>query len=366
MLGKKKPSCCQSVKRDENTWIIRFTHPMSVVSNSVLNGGVQQEIEAIFNRTVAKVDASQSFPGGSMEGYLKHVAQNVGLDPQRSAGLITAASIENTAMEYLHFRQLEVWAVATAGVDVNGARAGEPASYYEEKGEFYPEPGTINIMLIINANLSPATLVKCVITATEAKTAALQELMAGSSFSTGLATGSGTDGIIVVANPLADFTLTDAGTHSKLGECIGVAVKKAVQEALYLETGLSSTRQMNVLERLKRFQVDEAFCWQKAEALAGPFAFEDYQKVLGALIHTPALVSLAVALIHLEDEVAWGLLPVEQAGEMAWDMLEAVLRKEIHGEMLHLSKEFWGQEAIIQLLIQGINALVLDKLKSEN
>ena len=40
--------------------------------------------------------------------------------------------------------------MATAGVDVNGGRAGDPASYVEEKGSFRPLPGTINIFLSMN------------------------------------------------------------------------------------------------------------------------------------------------------------------------------------------------------------------------
>ncbi|MCU6396733.1 adenosylcobinamide amidohydrolase, partial [Enterobacter quasiroggenkampii] len=98
---------------------------------------------------------------------------------------------------------------------------------------------------------------RALVTCTEAKTAALQELMAGSNYSRGIATGSGTDGTIIVCNSKSKIKLTNAGKHSKLGELIGVAVKKAVKEALFLQTGLCAESQHSMLKRVKRFGIDE-------------------------------------------------------------------------------------------------------------
>ena len=71
----------------------------------------------------------------------------------------------------------------------------------------------------------------CVVTCTEAKTAAIQELLAGSNYSTGLATGSGTDQTIIVANSDSELYFEGAGKHSKMGELIGKTVTKAVKAA---------------------------------------------------------------------------------------------------------------------------------------
>ena len=60
--------------------------------------------------------------------------------------------------------------------------------------------GTINIILYIDGDLAEPLLARALVTCTEAKTAALQELQAGSHYSMGIATGSGTDQTIVVAN----------------------------------------------------------------------------------------------------------------------------------------------------------------------
>ena len=62
--------------------------------------------------------------------------ERLGLNPQRSSGLLTAARMKNAAFEIEAFQGLEILTVATAGVDINGGRAGDPASYVEEEGSF--------------------------------------------------------------------------------------------------------------------------------------------------------------------------------------------------------------------------------------
>src|SRR5690606_26978843 len=138
---------------------------------------------------------------------------------------------------------LEVTAIATAGVEINAGRAGDPAAYDERYLANEGESGTINIILLISAKLTPGALARSLITITEAKTAALQELMIDSRYSSGLATGTGTDGIIAVSNAESDIVLTNAGKHTRLGELIGKTVKDAVKEALFKQAGICANSQ---------------------------------------------------------------------------------------------------------------------------
>ena len=88
--------------------------------------------------------------------------------------------------------------------------------------------GTINIILYIDGDLAEPLLARALVTCTEAKTAALQELQAGSHYSMGIATGSGTDQTIVVANSESPYYYDSAGKHSQIGvKLIGKAVKKS-------------------------------------------------------------------------------------------------------------------------------------------
>src|SRR5688572_16422554 len=110
--------------REEDTLVLEFPHPQVACSTSSLNGGVVHGISAVFNQTCPPVDTAQELPGGSVEAYLIHIAKQRGLDPQKSTGLLTAASQENAAVSCLSFRDLKVMAVATGGIDHNGGRPG--------------------------------------------------------------------------------------------------------------------------------------------------------------------------------------------------------------------------------------------------
>ena len=125
------------------------------------------------------------------------IVKELGLNPQETTGLSTAASMDKAAIQRATFEDISVTAIVTGGVEKNGCRAGDPASFHE-RGEKIESlaAGTINIVLLIDADLTPGALTNALVTCTEAKTAALQELMAGSNYSHGLATGSGTDGIV--------------------------------------------------------------------------------------------------------------------------------------------------------------------------
>ncbi|MCQ2559244.1 MAG: adenosylcobinamide amidohydrolase [Clostridia bacterium] len=358
------PACCQEMGRDKLHWILKFREKMTAVGNSVLNAGLLTETEAFYNCDVGEVGSIEDLPGGSMEGYMEETCRQLGLNPTKSLGLMTAAKMQNTAWETARFRQLELTAIVTGGVDINGGRVGEPAGYYEENGKFF-SPGTINIFLVINAHLSHTALMKCLITATEAKAAALQELMTPSAFSNGLATGSGTDGILAAMNPTSSLYLTDAGMHSKLGELIGQIVKKTVKRALELETGLNPERQQNVLERLKRFGVTPQSCWQSLQKKGlvvnnrrsvSETTFYDLLNNLAAL---PELVTLAAGLIHLQDEVEWGLLPSDEALSLANLWIKVTLQNGIGGLGGQLSVQTAPDAPIPELLVDTLNSLVL-------
>ena len=230
-----------TVYRNGKNIIIAFKADRKVLSTSVLNGGYRDDLIAVFNHDCNSLSGSEHIlSAATYEEYMRLVAQAAGFSPEKVSGIATAASMDNVAIEFECYETLAVTAVVTGGVDVNGGRVGDPATYFQpiEKNTA-DKPGTINIMLIIDADLPPAILARALVTCTEAKTAALQELMVGSVYSCGLATGSGTDSTIVIANPASKLYLESAGKHSKLGELIGRVVMRATKHALRLETGLS-------------------------------------------------------------------------------------------------------------------------------
>lgn len=150
----------------------------------------------------------------------------------------TGANMNNVAVCEKSFRELTVSILATGGVG-NALRMGvDGADWMEWNGDYVNLLGTINIILLSNATLSGGAMARAIITATEAKTAALQDMDARSSVSPkNQATGTGTDNIIVVSGKESDKTVLSTGGHTKIGELIGVATKIAVAEAIKKQAG---------------------------------------------------------------------------------------------------------------------------------
>jgi predicted amidohydrolase/adenosylcobinamide amidohydrolase len=176
--------------------------------------------------------------GRGGKAYAEHVHENMArllhLNTSQVARMATAADMDNLAVVTRHFGPLTVTVLATAGAKTNAIRTGvDTGSYIEDN----TPAGTINIMLLTNIRLTDAAMARALITVTEGKTAALQDLNVPSTYTkTVQATGTGTDSIIVVSGtqgPQASYT----GGHSRIGELIGKASYAAVVEALGKQNG---------------------------------------------------------------------------------------------------------------------------------
>ena len=285
-----------------------FSGARRVLSTSLYNGGYHEDFTSVFNRDMTQGAGMpcESFAPTYAES-MRIAAQKIGLDPDRTTGMGTAAQMENASVQSRSYKELTVTAIVTGGVETNGGRVGDPASYYKTVEKKY---GTINIILVIDADLPPGILARALVTCTEAKTAALQELMADSRYSCGLATGSGTDQTIIVANAESPLCFEEAGKHSKLGELIGQAVMAAVKDALGRQSGLTPARQHNLLRRLRRFGITEDALWHAYEGrgtmthLIKPH----FLHILHQLVECPGVFALGVSYVHLYDEFLWGLL----------------------------------------------------------
>ncbi len=321
------------VHRYGKSVVIPFGGARKVLSTSPLNGGYKENLTAVFN--------NDGNPGAGMacklraptyEEHMRLIASELGLDPDKTAGIGTAASMENVSIKNESFENLTVTAIVTGGVEVNGGRAGDPASFHERVGKTEVlNHGTINILLSIDADLPEGTMARALVTCTEAKTAALQELMAGSNYSSGLATGSGTDGTILICNPMSGIVLTNAGKHSKLGELIGRSVKAAVKEALFKQSGLCPGYQHSILRRMKRYGINEEKLWlyymEKEKETGEAMSKADFIHRLHMLEMSRGLVTLTSLFVHVLDQLEWELLDPEEAA-MAGHMLLGIMKKD--------------------------------------
>lgn len=334
----------EEVYLSKNFIIIRLPAGRNALTTSWINGGYRENLEAVFNHQLNQQNIND-LEEGNIADFMKITAVELGLNPESVTGLITIASMENYAISNKIYRDLEVTAIVTAGIEVNGGRAGDPASYYEENGKYEFKVGTINTILIINARLCESTLARAMMTAVEAKTVALQQLMAQSRYSSGIATGSGTDKISVISNMKSDNCLTNAGKHSKLGELIGRSVIEATSEALAKQSNLTPDTQCDMLVRLERFRVDEERYWKAAREM-GANKKNEFLKKLHYFSKNPAVVAMIASILHIQDEINWGLIP-ELDGKKTAISIMKTLPEILEIEILDVEKKFDDEDSII-------------------
>lgn len=312
--------------------IFSFADKRNVLSSSVLNGGWRDDLTAVFNFDEKPEGSKQcDMTETSYEEHLTNIAkQKLELDPIHCSGLSTAADMENLVIEteIYHLSNgypLTVTAAVTGGIDQNGARPGDPACWEEIDSSYQIlHPGTINIFLHINAALTKGTMVRAVITGSEAKATACSELLCPSLYSEGIATGSGTDGMIVISDPSSPFTLTAAGKDSVLGEMIGKTILRALKKTIGLQTDVTPDSQHHVLKRLGRFGIHEENLYAiyvnntMSDFLSGKKVLkkEEFLKKAAPLLSSGYWTGKASFLAHLLDQLAWGMLSIEDAKEL--------------------------------------------------
>jgi adenosylcobinamide amidohydrolase len=199
---------------------------LSTVSSAIYNGGFKK-VKAVLN-----VQAPEEFSDRKLhenpQKFIAGSAKKIGLS-ENFVGMVTAAAVDKFALVSKKDDDLAVNVVATA-VDPEG----NTCSHAETAGETMTVgemTGTINIIVAIDGNPTESCLVSTIITATEAKTAALWELNIKSRYSGDVATGTITDAIIV-AKTNRGVPIVYGGPASKLGQLVGYCTRKAVKEAL--------------------------------------------------------------------------------------------------------------------------------------
>ena len=199
--------------------VFSFPGKTRVLSTSPLNGGITAHLTHALNINCMNGAYECEMLGKTYEEDLNIHTKELGIDPQTATALSTAAWTELCAVEKTCYQELSVTAAVTGGIDSNGMCPGDPSSYYERNGayEILP-PGTINVFIYINQNVTEAAMVRSMMIASEAKAAAVSHLLLGSCYSEEIATGSGTDGMVIASAMEGELTLTDASGHSKLGE----------------------------------------------------------------------------------------------------------------------------------------------------
>ena len=204
---------------------VQFDTPYPVISSAVLGGGVA-DASHILNLRVEKQapDTASNSPETMLSNYCMdndwkgHVV-----------GMMTAASMDSYRMVKATRGGVDIIVLATTGLS-NARRAGDYAEH-RQLGPVNPAAGTINIICLTSIGMVPAAMIEAVMTATEAKAAALQNLGIKSPVSNATATGTGTDSIAIAVDPMAE-KIQYCGKHVVFGEIMARLVIEAVTSSI--------------------------------------------------------------------------------------------------------------------------------------
>lgn len=274
-----------ALKWREGHLLLEFPAEADSISSAVYGGGAGRLKRAV-NQYVSR-DYECSNPVQDLENKL----QEWGYPLEGCAGLMTAVPLEHAAVAEEDTGSAGIFCCVTAAAG-NAARAGSQRSVLAAY-----RPGTINIMLGIDGWLSQSAMVNAVMTATEAKAAALADLGIKDSENALIATGTTTDAIVLAVSGSRRYAAEHvyAGTATDLGGAIGRLVYSAVTESL---------RSVEAAKSVSRAQAEESQATQGVDAEVSQAAGGGDAEASHAVREIDAEALRAVHGVHAEESQA--------------------------------------------------------------
>ncbi len=279
----------------ENVLAVISHYPLKTVSSAIFNGGCKH-VKAVLNVGVPEGYSDHSLHLDPMQ-LITSSAVKVGVS-QDYLAMVTAAKIRNYALFQKKMSAFSVTVVATAGCS-HGESSGEEMDVQEIAG-------TINIIVFIDGNPTDSCMVAALITATEAKSAALRDFDVRSRYTGDSATGSITDSV-TVASTGSGKTLNLAGPASKVGKIVGACTRKAVAQALVTQEPIWACR--TVLYRLKERHLSLEKLASEVSKIDG-LAITP-QRIGEVIRDNPSAAVWLLAAAKMDDDYKKNLLPVD-------------------------------------------------------
>jgi adenosylcobinamide hydrolase len=312
---------------DKSKLVISSEIPLDVLSSAVLNGGfttankiisihVPEENEENVQENSDDLDKEIH---ENPEDILRKAVMRLSFNSDEVVGIMTNADVRNVQVSAQKHNEISLNAFVTAGVKVSAA-AGEPTI---SKNGPISRGGTINIVLLIDGNLTKSCMVDAVKTATEAKTVALRELDTRSYFSGDPASGTVTDTVVIACTKRGQ-TVEYAGTATVLGELIGKSVKESMKKTLQKEQQFVANRPLTKRLNERGISLAKAAASFLKTHPEIPGKSEQFNEELQHILSDPKVVPLILAGLRLDDDVKVGLTPKDMFDQStAIDSLQA-------------------------------------------
>ncbi len=314
----------------DNVLAVLSEAPLSTVSSAFHNGGGLKKTNAILNVEVPKSYGDRNLHDDP-DAFIVNTAKKFGVN-ESFVGVVTAAAVENYSLVSKSNGEFAVSVVATAADN-----EGNTCNFSESAGEpiaLTHIEGTINILVVVDGNPTEGCLVGLIITATEAKTAALRELDIRSRFTGDEATGTVTDAI-VVAETNRGAPIIYGGPASPLGQLVGYCTRKAVKAAVMKANECMPCRSLFVRLKERHLSV-EKMAAELAKAKSLGLNEKTLTDSLTKLLRTnPFFASTVLAAVKMDEDIANGLVPPElgDTKTVSKKFGDALLSKQVQSDI---------------------------------
>jgi alpha-ribazole phosphatase CobZ len=298
----------------------------NVLSSAVYNGGFVRA------KTILNLNVSEDFKENAFELF-DSLAEKKGLKKGELVGLMTAVEMENARI----IENEEITAIITAGIAKSPSQSSS----------------TVNIILLINKNLSRSAMANAIIVATEAKTAAFFDLDVHDEHGD-LFTGDATDSVVVACydedKEEGRGEELFAGKATDLGKTIYEVVREGVKDALYYQNKFGMDRP--ILTRLE----ERGICMEDMVSTAlelyvpveGEVGADELKKELEETIKKECsdmnvALLLAAALHAEEEEINKG-----RAGEAGGEDAACIVADELIG--IDIAEYIGGKKALFNFV----------------
>jgi adenosylcobinamide amidohydrolase len=279
----------------ENVLAVLSSNKLSVVSSAIHNGGCQK------TKTIINTQVFDDYGDRRLHDdpvlYIIESSKKLGSFDD-FVGMVTYASVKDFSLVSKRDGDLAVSVVATAGC-THAESAGEEIEVQEIVG-------TINLIVIIDGNPTESCLTSTMITATEAKTAALRDLDLRSRYSGDEATGTITDAL-VTAKTGSGSSIAYGGPASRLGKLIGFCTRKAVRETVSRAQVGGYVSSRSIINRLAERHLSMKKLAEEVSKIKGLYL--DAKKLEELLIIKPVFATFLFAAAKLDDDIKKGLIP---------------------------------------------------------
>ncbi|KON33078.1 hypothetical protein AC477_02065 [miscellaneous Crenarchaeota group-1 archaeon SG8-32-1] len=298
----------------DNKLVLRSKTPLKILSSAVLNGG-PCDSKCIINYQVPEDAGSDLDDEVHKEAgdFLREEITKMGFTQNEVVAIMTAAKMKNVELVKLKFEDLGLATFITAGAYFAATAGDEIAS--KQTAFPFKKWGTINIIILIDGNLAENCMVNAIVTATEAKAAALRELDVRSRFSGEIATGTVTDSVVIACTKRGHI-IEYAGTGTTLGELIGKSVKMALKKAIYKQEKLVSNRPLTKRLEERGVTVEgmtNLFSQIRPILRENPEKRRQFIKELEEVLSDQNIAALVVAGLRFDEDAKNDLIPENPA-----------------------------------------------------